>query len=161
METRKIRLSREISGRMSRDKDAQRQVLANLANFAYDPINYAHLKESSVVELFLEQLTSANPRLILHAIAGLCNLVPDNEARDRIIQANGIKSMLPLLRHPEHNIVINVLAALIQLDASGTRNQLSSRESISQLETLKQSENVIVRNLATVLLTQLTAPVAP
>lgn len=68
--------------------------------------------------------------------------------------------MLPLLRHPEHDIVINTLAALIQIDAPATRAQVSSRESIniSQLENLKRSENIIVKNLATVLLTQLTPP---
>lgn len=84
----------------------------------------------------------------------------DNEARDRIVQANGIPSMLTLLRHPEHDIVINVLAALIQLDAPATRNQLGNQESINQLKNLKQSDNAIVRNLATVLLAQLTAPVS-
>ena len=33
--------------------DAKCQVLANLANFAYDPINYPHLKKLNVAELFL------------------------------------------------------------------------------------------------------------
>ena len=33
--------------------DAKCQLLANLANFAYDPINYPHLKKLNVAELFL------------------------------------------------------------------------------------------------------------
>lgn len=33
--------------------DAKSQVLANLANFAYDPINYTHLRKLNVAELFL------------------------------------------------------------------------------------------------------------
>ncbi|XP_031569945.1 armadillo repeat-containing protein 7-like [Actinia tenebrosa] len=30
------------------------QVLANLANFAYDPINYGHFKKLNVADLFME-----------------------------------------------------------------------------------------------------------
>lgn len=33
--------------------EAQQQVLANLANFAYDPVNYDWLWEVNVVDLFL------------------------------------------------------------------------------------------------------------
>ena len=33
--------------------ESKLQVLANLANFAYDPINYEHLRKLNVVDLFL------------------------------------------------------------------------------------------------------------
>lgn len=56
--------------------EAQEQVTANLANFAYDPINWQYLKDAAAVELFLELLSSRNPRLILHGTAALCNIVP-------------------------------------------------------------------------------------
>lgn len=36
--------------------DAKCQVLANLANFSYDPINYPHLQKLNVAELFLGML---------------------------------------------------------------------------------------------------------
>lgn len=35
------------------DTESKEQVLANLANFAYDPINYEHFKKLNVVDLFL------------------------------------------------------------------------------------------------------------
>lgn len=54
--------------------EAQEQVTANLANFAYDPLNFEYLRESKAVELFLELLSSRNPLLTSHGIAGLCNL---------------------------------------------------------------------------------------
>lgn len=54
--------------------EAQEQVTANLANFAYDPLNYEYLKESKAVELFVHLLSSPNPNLALHGIAGICNL---------------------------------------------------------------------------------------
>lgn len=53
--------------------EAQIQVTANLANFAYDPINYDHLRHSAVPLLFVELLRSLEPRLVLNGIAGLCN----------------------------------------------------------------------------------------
>lgn len=46
---------------------------ANLANFAYDPINYAHLRKAAVPRLFVELLDSPEQRLRLNSIAGLCN----------------------------------------------------------------------------------------
>lgn len=53
--------------------EAKEQVTANLANFAYDPINYEFLKKSSVLEIFLHLLVSGNEKLTLHGITGICN----------------------------------------------------------------------------------------
>ena len=36
--------------------DAKEQVLANLANFAYDPDNYSHFRELNIVDLFLGKM---------------------------------------------------------------------------------------------------------
>jgi len=33
--------------------DAKLQVLANLANFAYDPINYEYMRQLNAIDLFL------------------------------------------------------------------------------------------------------------
>lgn len=57
---------------------AKEQVLANLANFAYDPINYGFLKSLHVIDLFLDQLSETNPKLVQYAVGGLCNLVAGN-----------------------------------------------------------------------------------
>lgn len=54
--------------------DAKEQVTANLANFAYDPINYDFLRKSNVPDLFLYLIVSGNEKLTLHGIAGICNL---------------------------------------------------------------------------------------
>lgn len=58
--------------------DSKRQVLANLANFAYDPINYPHIRSQGVIDLFIDQLVSDDNKLITFAAAGLCNLVNGN-----------------------------------------------------------------------------------
>lgn len=48
--------------------DAKEQVLANLANFAYDPGNYQYLRQLQVLDLFLDSLSEENETLIKFAI---------------------------------------------------------------------------------------------
>lgn len=54
--------------------EAKREVLANLANFAYDPVNYEYIKQLHILDIFLEQLSEPNEDLIHFGLAGLCNL---------------------------------------------------------------------------------------
>lgn len=49
-------------------------MLANLANFAYDPINYEFLRKLSVIDLFLDQLSEENVHFVQFGLGGLCNL---------------------------------------------------------------------------------------
>lgn len=53
--------------------EAKIQVTANLANFAYDPINYEYLLRSDVPKLFVELLGTCDNHLVLNGIAGICN----------------------------------------------------------------------------------------
>ncbi|XP_013364102.1 PREDICTED: armadillo repeat-containing protein 7 isoform X3 [Chinchilla lanigera] len=52
-------------------QDAKEQVLANLANFAYDPSNYQYLRQLQVLDLFLDSLSEDNESLVEFAIAAL------------------------------------------------------------------------------------------
>ncbi|KAI8636370.1 hypothetical protein BD408DRAFT_460792 [Parasitella parasitica] len=56
------------------NKEAKKQVLANLANFAYDPINYNTLWDLHAVNLFLTSLTDSDPLLREFGIGGLANI---------------------------------------------------------------------------------------
>ncbi|XP_066094159.1 armadillo repeat-containing protein 7 isoform X3 [Saccopteryx bilineata] len=49
-------------------QDAKEQVLANLANFAYDPSNYQYLRQLQVLDLFLDSLSEENETLVEFAI---------------------------------------------------------------------------------------------
>lgn len=62
--------------------EAKEQVTANLANFAYDPINYDFLKKVKAFDLFLELLDDVNPVLVGHGIAGLCNFCFGNRPKN-------------------------------------------------------------------------------
>jgi KaiC/GvpD/RAD55 family RecA-like ATPase len=58
--------------------EAKEQVLANLANFAYDPINYEFLRKLNVIDLFLDQLSEENTNFVQFGLGGLCNLALGN-----------------------------------------------------------------------------------
>nr|XP_016846838.1 PREDICTED: armadillo repeat-containing protein 7 isoform X2 [Anolis carolinensis] len=53
---------------VSESSEAKEQVLANLANFAYDPKNYGYLRQLKVLDLFLDMLTEDNETLVEFAL---------------------------------------------------------------------------------------------
>ncbi|KAH8251585.1 hypothetical protein KR038_002476 [Drosophila bunnanda] len=60
--------------------EAQEQVTANLANFAYDPINWPYLLEADALDVFVTSLESQDQHLKLHGIAALCNICLGTES---------------------------------------------------------------------------------
>ncbi len=53
--------------------DAKLQIMANLANFAYDPINFEAFRKLNILDLFLDHLDEPNAKLVEFAIGGICN----------------------------------------------------------------------------------------
>uniref|UniRef100_A0A6P4E639 Uncharacterized protein LOC108040437 isoform X2 n=1 Tax=Drosophila rhopaloa TaxID=1041015 RepID=A0A6P4E639_DRORH len=98
--------------------EAQEQVTANLANFAYDPINWPHLLETDALDVFLASLESQDQPLKLHGIAALCNICLDKTAVKFIReQLKPITDLFVRTDHPE--IVFHSLALFYQLLESG------------------------------------------
>lgn len=60
--------------------EAKEQVLANLANFAYDPVNYENFKRLNIVHLFIDQLDNSSDALKEFAMGGICNLASGDRA---------------------------------------------------------------------------------
>lgn len=54
--------------------DGKEQVLANLANFAYDPVNYDYLWQLRVLDVFFSALKDQNKKLVTFGISGICNI---------------------------------------------------------------------------------------
>lgn len=54
--------------------DAQREVLANLGNFAYNPVNFQFFRQLNIIDMFINELSNEDPSLQQFAISGLCNL---------------------------------------------------------------------------------------
>ncbi|XP_043651671.1 uncharacterized protein LOC122619049 [Drosophila teissieri] len=94
--------------------EAQQQVTANLANFAYDPINWSHLLEADALDVFLASLETQDQLLKVHGIAALCNLCLDKTAAQLIReQLKLITGLFVRTDHPE--IVLHSLALFYQL----------------------------------------------
>jgi len=113
-------------------------VTANLANFAYDPINWSHLLEADALDVFVASLETQDQLLKVHGIAALCNLCLGKQTFDfqtnlvhHILIADKtaakfIREQLKLLTglfvrtdHPE--IVLHSLALFYQLLEFGER----------------------------------------
>ncbi|PWZ14989.1 Histone-lysine N-methyltransferase EZ2 [Zea mays] len=54
------------------NEESKEKIVANLANFAYDPFNYAFMRQV-VLELFLDCITEPNEKLVEFSIGGICN----------------------------------------------------------------------------------------
>ncbi|KAH9725125.1 ARM repeat superfamily protein [Citrus sinensis] len=57
----------------STDEERKEKIVANLANFAYDPYNYTFLRQLNVLELFLDCITEPNEKLVEFGVGGICN----------------------------------------------------------------------------------------
>ncbi|KXJ76209.1 hypothetical protein RP20_CCG010130 [Aedes albopictus] len=96
--------------------EAQQQVTANLANFAYDPINWNHLKQAKAHELFIEILNGSvvDPALLVHAAAGICNICLDGQVTEYLRLGGTLKQIRTLIeRYPTRGELVGHLLTLL------------------------------------------------
>ncbi|XP_037025060.1 armadillo repeat-containing protein 7 [Bradysia coprophila] len=138
----------------TRHPEVQGQTSANLANLSYDPINFDYLQQYCVHDIFLELIITEHTHLILHGIAGLCNLSLDDRFHDFIIANNGISLIKKLLTNQDDSIKINALACLLFLcTRPNSKWMICSASTRALIENLCLSENVCLSNLATYFVT--------
>ncbi|KAL5865506.1 hypothetical protein ACOSQ3_003020 [Xanthoceras sorbifolium] len=97
------------------DEASKEKIVANLANFAYDPYNYSFLRQLNVLELFLDCITEPNEKLVEFGIGGICNACADPANAAIVIQCGGIPLIIQCLSSPVKNIVNNALGTLYYL----------------------------------------------
>ncbi|XP_018579813.1 armadillo repeat-containing protein 7 [Anoplophora glabripennis] len=129
--------------------EAKRQTLANLANFAYDPINYDYMKQLHLVDLFLAQLSEDDEELIHFALSGLCNISCDPECKEYIISLNGINFISKFLLHRKEEVSLNALTTLFYLFESHAIVPKEIEQKVIQYEA---SSNPRLKNLGKVFL---------
>ncbi|CAK1548416.1 unnamed protein product [Leptosia nina] len=130
--------------------DSKSQVLANLANFAYDPINFAYIRDVGVFDVFLYVIKNeCNIQLLHFATTGICNLCSDPVNLDYLIEHSGVKSLVVLLNSNHTEIIPDIIATFIYLFNNGRRTG-DNTEIMQKIETLKQSQDKVISNLATV-----------
>ncbi|XP_025995484.2 armadillo repeat-containing protein 7 [Solenopsis invicta] len=135
-------------------KDAREQVLANLANFAYDPVNYGYLRQLKVIDIFLNALSESNPKLVLFGIDGICNLCLDAINKLYILRNQGVELISSLLTSEDEDVLLAVIATLMFLITPESVNEITSTRIIKRMLELSDTshENVRVKNMATLFL---------
>ncbi|XP_014503767.1 armadillo repeat-containing protein 7 isoform X2 [Vigna radiata var. radiata] len=92
--------------------ETREKILANLANFAYDPYNYNFLRQLNVLELFIDCLTEPNEKLVEFGIGGICNSCVDPANSAIVTEFSGIPPIIQCLSSPVRNTVNYALGAL-------------------------------------------------
>lgn len=133
-------------------EEAKEQVLANLANFAYDPKNMEHLKELQVTDLFLDMLTEENENFVEFGMGGLCNLSMDPECRDIILQSSGISLVTNCLSNQREETVLSAITTLMNLVSPSSRSEITNAAMVQCMLRFSLSESPRLRNLASVFL---------
>lgn len=133
--------------RTTKSIEAKEQVLANLANFAYDPINYEYLRQLKVIDLFLDQLSETNSTLLEFALGGLCNLALDDENRDYILHNNGVHIISSCLSSSKEETVISAITTLIFLVTPESKSVVTP-DVVACISQLCTSPNARITNLA-------------
>ncbi|KAI4807529.1 hypothetical protein KUCAC02_027332 [Chaenocephalus aceratus] len=132
--------------------EAKEQVLANLANFAYDPNNMENLRELQVPDLFLDMLTEDNANFVEFGMGGLCNLSMDPECRDVILQSNGISLVTNCLSNQREETVLSAITTLMNLTTPSSRAEITDPAILQCMLRFSLSESPRLRSLAAVFL---------
>ncbi|XP_029456426.1 armadillo repeat-containing protein 7 [Rhinatrema bivittatum] len=139
-------------------QEAKEQVLANLANFSYDPKNYEYLRQLHVIDLFLDMLTEDNESFVEFGIGGLCNLCLDKTNKAYILQASGIQPVINCLSSPNEETVVSAVTALMYLCTPSSRQEITALPVVECMLRFSTSANRRISNLANVFLEDYCTP---
>ncbi|KAI5103396.1 armadillo repeat-containing protein 7, partial [Silurus meridionalis] len=131
---------------------SKEQILANLANFAYDPRNMEALRMLQVTELFLDMLTEENENFVEFGIGGLCNLSMDQECRNQILQSGGIPLVTGCLSSHRDETVLSAITTLMNLTTAESRSETTDSAVVQCMLRFSLTQNPRLSNLATVFL---------
>ncbi|OAD75935.1 hypothetical protein PHYBLDRAFT_142919 [Phycomyces blakesleeanus NRRL 1555(-)] len=100
--------------------ESKQQILANLGNFAYDPVNFVWLWNLKVVDLFLDAVTCEDPLLQEFGMGGLSNICLDPIHHEHILsEPYHIRAIMECLFSDElkytENTIINSMTLLMLL----------------------------------------------
>jgi hypothetical protein len=138
----------------STNNESKLQLLANFANFSYDPINYNHLRRLNIIDLFLDCLQMhTDDDFVQYALAGLCNISTDKVNSELIIAKNPsiLVTLIKCLFSNRLDIVMNSMVTLMFLcdNNDNMKNDLIGKNEIKQcLEKYSQSKEIRLANMA-------------
>ena len=150
------------------------QILANLGNFAYDPINYEYFRRFNVIDLFFKNLnefcsvkgleqTQRFSKMVNFSTAAICNLCLDEKNKVYLVK-NGIVnlflrclSQLVMYEHEHLESLLNIITTFIFIyDENSSKELVSFSDNyinfISLINEFARSKNKRLSNLALVFL---------
>lgn len=136
----------------TKSRDAKEQVLANLANFAYDPINYGYIRQLKIIDLFLYTLSEDNTTLVRFAIGGICNLCLDRINKLYILRNQGVQLISALLDSQDEDTLLSAITSLMFLITPESKSEIASPEILEKISELSESNNRRIKNLAVIFL---------
>lgn len=134
------------------DLEAKKQIMANLANFAYDPINYEHFRKLNILDLFLDGLEESDDKLVEFAAGGICNACAEKENRKHAVDNGGVKLIISCLSRVSEDTVLSAVTALMYLVTPEFRAEITCLPVVECMLRLSQSRNIKLKNLTTVFL---------
>ena len=98
------------------------QVLANLANFAYDPINYDHFRKLNILDLFLDVIAEdTDEKAIEFAMGGVCNCCLDKLNKEYLVKNDGVELTIKCLSSANEETVLSAITTLMYLITPATK----------------------------------------
>ncbi|KAL5743555.1 hypothetical protein ACOSP7_026427 [Xanthoceras sorbifolium] len=126
------------------DEASKEKIVANLANFAYDPYNYSFLRQLNVLELFLDCIMEPNEKLVDFSIGGICNACADPANAAVITQCGGIPLIIQCLSSPVRNTVNNALGTLYYLCNKSNKEEILKPEVVDVIRRYAAAETISV-----------------
>uniref|UniRef100_A0A2P2JC30 Uncharacterized protein MANES_02G134600 n=1 Tax=Rhizophora mucronata TaxID=61149 RepID=A0A2P2JC30_RHIMU len=120
------------------DEETKERIVANLANFAYDPYNYPFLHQLNVLELFLDCMTEPNEKLVEFGVGGICNSCVDSANAAVVTECGGILHIIQCLSSPIRNTVKYALGALYYLCYASNKEEILKPEVIDVIKSLNR-----------------------
>lgn len=158
----------------SQDLSVRQQVLANLCNFSYDPVNYEHLRALQVIpDLLLDAISESDLFTVRFALGGIANCCSDiTNARLILEDEEGLQDILQCLSSADFETVMHSMAILLLLldpqmpwtesDNISQFFQRVQQQATPCLKQYAQSDARVLTNLAQVILTRLeNSPLLP
>ncbi len=148
---------------LTTNEEKKVQILANLGNFAYDPINYEYFRRFNVLDLFLNNLSNfyndpsgTSASKLNFSIGAICNLCQDSRNKEYLLKNNLLKLLVNCLvsfnNKPGTNeelIVLNSIMIIIFVFDETTDTEIRfNKDLIDIIETLSHSQNKRLANVA-------------
>jgi hypothetical protein len=139
------------------------QILANLANFSYDPINYEYFRRLNVLDIFIKNLKefkqngaiftqNLTEKMVSFSLGGICNLCLDQKNKEYLLKNGLIKMVYFFIEKikEEECLVILITILVFLYDKSSKAEITSYTNGNLQIKKLNDSTNKRISNIARV-----------